>query len=82
MPLRLAAEEGYLSICKLFLKTIRNKNPTILLDTERRRSIYFWQFQAAHNGHFLRFFVQEYCNIVQKVAKNDHCVSKLHLLAF
>ena len=36
---------------------------TVLVDIERRRSIYFWQFQAAHNGHFSRFIVQKYSTL-------------------
>ena len=50
---------------------------TVLVDIERRRSIYFEQFQVTHNGHFLLFLVQKYSNIEQKIAKNDHCVSKM-----
>ena len=32
---------------------------TILMDIERRRSIYFWEFWAAHNGHFSQLSIQK-----------------------
>ena len=43
------------------LKQVSEK-PTVLLDIELRRSIHFYQFLAAHNGHFLQFSVQKYSN--------------------
>ena len=35
---------------------------TVLVGIERRRSICFEQFQAAHNGHFCSFSVLKYSN--------------------
>ena len=36
---------------------------------ERRRSIKFYNFSAAHSGHFCYFYVQKYSNFGQKLSK-------------
>ena len=49
---------------------------------EHRRYIKFYDFSAAHSGHFCYFYVQKYSNFGQKLSKNDHCVPNLCLMAF
>jgi len=70
---------------RLFLSANRYKLRTSYTESapiERRRSIKFYDFSAAHSGHFCYFYVQKYSNFEQKLSKNDHCVPNLCLMAF
>ena len=42
---------------------------TVLVDIERRHSIYFQQFQAAHSGHFLQFLSKNIVIMNKKLPK-------------
>ena len=55
---------------------------TVSAPIERRRSINFYDFSAAHSEHFSYFFIQKYSNFGQKLSKNGHCVPELCLMAF
>ena len=58
-------QEIYLSNATTLSSKYSNKPlcfgfPTISAVIERRRSIYFYDFWAVHNGQFWYFFVQKY----------------------
>ena len=56
------------------------------MDIEHRRSIYFWQFQSAHNGQMLQFSVLNYSNfeIVDNLSfdaeKNDFIINYIPIV--